>query len=106
MRCVAAPAALTLNDLVDRGDITRAQLLCPSNESGAANYVLVSPPDDPSDPPPPRTVMIYEPKSNHGDEGGNILYTDGFVEFVKAPEYDDLIAGIPAAALPPADPEP
>lgn len=94
---------LTLQDLVDRGDIMSEQLICLSNEFGNANYVLVSPVKDVPDALPPRTVMLYEPKSNHGDEGGNILFADGHVEFVKSPEYDSLIAAIPLA---PPDPAP
>jgi prepilin-type processing-associated H-X9-DG protein len=96
------PTPLKIDDLVKQGVITPPMLICPSNESGTANYVLVAPTDLP-DPPPPRTVVMYEPKSNHADEGGNILFADGHVEFVKAPEYDRLIAGIPTATPAPTD---
>lgn len=43
----------------------------------------------------PRTVVAYEPRSNHGGEGGNILFADGHVSFVRAAAYDELIATIP-----------
>ena len=34
---------------------------------------------------------MYEPLSNHGDEGSNLLFVDGHVTFVRAPEYEDLM---------------
>jgi prepilin-type processing-associated H-X9-DG protein len=37
------------------------------------------------------TVVVYEPKSNHDGVGGNFLYADGHVEFVRVPEYDEII---------------
>ena len=43
----------------------------------------------------PRTVIAYEPKSNHGNEGGNVAFADGHVEFIKGQRYDDLIGNLP-----------
>ena len=63
-------------------------LACPSSGLEKYNYVLVSLPgsDQPIDG---RTVILYEPKSNHGD-GGNFLFTDGHASFVRGREYDRL----------------
>lgn len=83
----------SLNLLVNQGDITREQLICPANEAGTANYVYIPQTVKFDDPQADHTVLAYEPKSNHEDEGGNILFADGHVTFVKVPEYDHLVAG-------------
>lgn len=43
------------------------------------------------------TVVAYEPKSNHKDEGGFVAYSGGSVRFVPVPEYDQLIDKIKAS---------
>jgi prepilin-type processing-associated H-X9-DG protein len=78
----------TLSLLVTRGEITPKQLICPSSEVDTTHYILVPGSVGTSDR---GAVMAYEPKSNHGDEGGNVLFADGHVTFVRVPEYDDLI---------------
>ncbi len=42
-----------------------------------------------------RMIVAYEPKSNHGGEGGNVLYVDGHVEFVPVPKYNELLNSVP-----------
>ncbi|MCP4245426.1 MAG: hypothetical protein GY778_00100 [bacterium] len=75
--------------LVRAGYLNRKQLTCP----GGGPFVFVpaayeAPPDGQVNP---RTVIAYEPLSNHGGEGGNILFADGHVEFVRAQACKALI---------------
>ncbi len=63
------------------------ELYCQS--SGKCNYIIV--------PRPPaggqfdnRTVVMYEPKSNHGD-GGNVVFADGHTTFARGAEYDRIV---------------
>lgn len=82
----------TLDWLVDRGSIAPDQIICPSSDLTESNYLIVrygtSDVDRGMDD---RTVVMYEPKSNHGGEGGNFLFADGHVSFVRVPEYDQLV---------------
>ena len=62
-----------VEQLVDSGDIPKDSLICPSSGLQQGNYVIVTLPAPPIDN---RTVVMYEPKSNHGD-GGNFLLRMG-----------------------------
>lgn len=86
---------LTIDRLVQQGAITPQQTICPSSDLGLGNYVLVSPRPDRS--AGDRGIVAYEPKSNHGGEGGNVAYADGHVEFLRGASYDEAIARLPAA---------
>ena len=78
----------TLEQLIAVGNIPRDRLVCPSSGLEKCNYVLVAFPA--SDKPiGGRTVIMYEPKSNHGD-GGNFLFADGHASFVRGERYDLL----------------
>ncbi len=79
----------TLDFLVELGEITEKGLICPSSGPERGNYILL--PMDPSSPVAHDTVMLYEPKSNHGNEGGNFLFSDGHVSFERAENYDELV---------------
>ena len=83
--------APTLDDLVAQGDLVPDQLVCPSSGLNTTNYVIVPGAVGSGDR---NAIMAYEPKSNHGDEGGNILFADGHVTFVRVPEYDELIGSL------------
>lgn len=38
----------------------------------------------------PRTIYVYEPLSNHGGVGGNVIYADGHTEFLHPQAFKDL----------------
>lgn len=78
------PPVLTF---VTSGDITQQQTVCPSSQLGTSNYVFLPLPDSAGGD----TVWAYEPKSNHGGEGGNVLFADGHASFFHSNEYDRLI---------------
>jgi prepilin-type processing-associated H-X9-DG protein len=85
----------TLDDLVTTGYITSRQLICPSSGLNTSNYIIVSYPSDPSSLDCDAVIM-YEPKSNHGGEGGNVVFVDGHASFVGGAEYDRLIRKLPS----------
>ncbi len=80
--------------LIDTGQVTAQQFVCPS--SGAvpgdmrACYIYISgqtPADD------PRNVVLYEKPENHADEGGNVLFLDGHVDYIRPySRVDELVA--------------
>ena len=65
------------------------RLICPSSGLQHSNYMIVRP----TPPIDNRTVVVYEPKSNHGD-GGNFLFADGHASFINGKQYD-LMASNP-----------
>jgi len=86
----------TLQRLVELDMISAKEILCPIVRSGQPNYVLVAAPDRASSD----VVAVYEPKTNHLGEGGNVLFADGKVTFAKAPAFDDMIRKVGASAVP------
>lgn len=74
-----------LEQLVTSGHLPRTTLTCPT--SGRSNYIYVPLPS--AEPIDNRTVVMYEPKSNHGD-GGSFLFADGHVMFHSGEMYDRL----------------
>ncbi len=79
-----------LDWLVESGHLTLAQTLCPAGDSDTSNYVLIPPSRDGT--MVSRMVVAFEPKSNHGGEGGNVVFADGHAEFARGVEYDRLRA--------------
>jgi len=43
-----------------------------------------------------KTILLYEPLSNHDNDGMNIVFGDGHVEFVHPEQARRLIAALPA----------
>jgi prepilin-type processing-associated H-X9-DG protein len=81
----------TIQSLLDSGAITAKMLECPSG--GEANYIVVPYTAEQIDHSRPNQVWMYEPIDNHLD-GGNILFADGTVRFVRGEEYERLIRSI------------
>ena len=68
------------------------QFLCPSDTGGSgSSYYYVPGYGDNSDP---AQIILYEDPTIHGGRGGNILYQDGHVAFVKSPQYEKEINAI------------
>ncbi len=83
--------------LVATGQIDRRSLICPSSELSTSNYIVVPRVPPPQDGPiDDRVVIAYEPKSNHGGEGGNVVFADGHTSFIRVPEFDELVRSIPS----------
>ena len=82
----------SLDWLIDKGSIAPNQIICPSSGLTESNYVIVRYEPGGSDrTTDSKVVVMYEPKTNHGGEGGNFLFADGHVSFVRVPEYDQLV---------------
>jgi prepilin-type processing-associated H-X9-DG protein len=77
--------------LIARGYIEPRQAICPSSGDIHSNYVLVALP--PAGPLDNRTIIAYEPRSNHRD-GGNAVFADGHAEFLRGDDYDRLVAAL------------
>jgi prepilin-type processing-associated H-X9-DG protein len=45
-----------------------------------------------------KTLVAYEPLTNHEDDGSNVLFGDGHVEFLNRKEATSLLPGLAASA--------
>jgi prepilin-type processing-associated H-X9-DG protein len=84
-----------LDGLVRAGCLTREQTVCGSSGLGISNYIVARPSG--LERPADETIVLYEPLSNHGNEGGNFLYGDGHVMFNRRPLYDELVGEVARA---------
>lgn len=82
-----ATGGWAVEQLVHAGLIPKNSPICPSSGLQQGNYVIVAPPTPPINL---RTVVMYEPNSNHGD-GGNFLFADGHAGFIGGEKYDLLV---------------
>ena len=76
-----------LQTLINAGHLTPRELQCPSepNPSEAVfDYIYVPGLNARA---PVDWIIAYEDPANHGGEGGNVLYIDSHVEFLKEPEF-------------------
>ena len=48
----------------------------------------------------PDTVVAYEPLNNHANQGSNVLFGDGHVEFVAAPAIKTMEAKLKSTTAP------
>ena len=89
-----------LSWLVEEGYVTRDATICPVGRPSESNYVLVLP--ELAAPLDNRTVVAYEPKSNHRGKGGHVVFADGHAKFAKGDEYDRLVPEASARSSQPA----
>ena len=82
----------TLRKLEREGFVSEDALLCPAFTVLDCNYVLVRENVGSADP---NTVVMYEPKANHGGVGGHVVFSDGRVKFLEGDEYDTVTGLLP-----------
>lgn len=81
----------SLDQLVEGGYIVEKQLNAPSAGPGVRSYTYVA--DIPVDMPNPQAVILaYEEYPGMTDEGANVLFLDGHVEFVKEDRLAQVFA--------------
>lgn len=73
----------TLDELVQGGVLTAEALRSPRDAGPGPSYVYIAGQTEASDP---RNVLAYE--RIVGDEGTNVLFLDGHVEFMKLPAFE------------------
>ncbi len=66
------------------------EMICPSSGLDKCNYVIVPHSLVTKQGVDNRLVVMYEPKSNHGD-GGNIFFADGHATFARGALYDRYV---------------
>jgi len=67
---------------------------------GHCSYIYCVPPDFRDSTPNVDTILAYEPPSNHDNNGMNVLYADGHVDWVA--ETGWIISELKAGHNPPA----
>jgi prepilin-type processing-associated H-X9-DG protein len=89
-------------------DITAGEFVCPSDSNAPATPAAGGPysfvyagPNLTTRTATADTIVLYEPLTNHNNDGGNILFGDGHVEFFVARDYQKYIAEVEAGQNPP-----
>jgi predicted Zn finger-like uncharacterized protein/prepilin-type processing-associated H-X9-DG protein len=107
-----------LEDLLLTQDITAEVFTCPSSNDtrspgataaqqaaqlsagGHLSYVFVGQRMNSSSPA--NAVLLYEPMTNHNNDGGNFLFGDGHVEFLTRQTAQQVISQLQTGQNPPA----
>ena len=91
------------DDPVEDLEAFLAQARCPS---GGGRYIFpIIVPGSEVGNIDPSMVLAYEPLSNHGRTGGNVLFADGHSEFVRRDRYLQLVEGLAPTSNPPLTPK-
>jgi predicted Zn finger-like uncharacterized protein/prepilin-type processing-associated H-X9-DG protein len=69
--------------------------------TGTLSYVYVPSPSLTKMGTPSKTIVLYEPMANHDNDGTNVLFGDGHVEFLVRTQAEPLIAAVEAGENPP-----
>ncbi|HPF38493.1 MAG TPA: hypothetical protein P5081_14395 [Phycisphaerae bacterium] len=77
-----------LQKVVDANNASHKQFICPEAPAGRRCYFYAPGASLKSDPD---VVLMYEDPRNHNGEGGNVLFQDGHVVFIKFPEYQEIV---------------
>lgn len=83
--------------VIDAMSATPRQFICPSAAAGRQHYYYVPGLSAESDP---SAVVMYEDPRNHRGEGGNVLFVDSHVEYVRFPNYQAIVDAHRASAQP------
>ena len=86
---VGLAVTASIESLVEQGYMSSERTICPYSGLSTSNYVMA--PVSRTGPVDNRTIVAFEPKSNHGG-GGNVVYADGHAAFATGDEYDRLVA--------------
>ncbi|UCE59833.1 MAG: hypothetical protein JSU63_20615 [Phycisphaerales bacterium] len=90
----AGAAKGTLIDtLVQHGLLAKDQVVCPSSGLARPNYVYIPPSARPRQAAGAdnTAVVLFEPKANHADRGGNVIFADGHASFLNGADYDEIL---------------
>jgi hypothetical protein len=86
----------SIQTLIDMDLVEPKQAICPSSSLNQANYVVVQ---GARPSPSGNRPLVFEPISNHGDEGGNVVFEDGSVDFLRREKHDEMRRQIESSSL-------
>jgi prepilin-type processing-associated H-X9-DG protein len=100
-----------LDTLVANADVTSEIFVCPASQderaptggkltTGHLSYVYVYTPGTQWQVNTDR-VVLYEPMTNHGKEGTNILYADGHVDWIPRTQAERMLNAVQSGQNPP-----
>lgn len=77
-----------INKIILANNAMPEQFQCPQAPKGVQCYFYVVGLTTESDP---GAVLMFENPINHQGDGGNVLYVDGHVAFVRNPAYQAMV---------------